>query len=110
MTYRLTNDEIELKILSKLIHTAFGLGYSISVFDGGEETLTKSISSEEVFQAIRTTDKDTLSFYSPTEYVGRVWLYYGNGVDVIGDSTDNEKMIELLSPAMALSVELEDNA
>ena len=26
MTYRLTNDEIELKILSKLIHTAFGLG------------------------------------------------------------------------------------
>jgi len=110
MTYRLTNDEIELKILSKLIHTAFGLGYSISVFDGEEETLTKSISFVEVLQAIRTTDEDTLSFHSPTEYVGRVWLFYGSGVDVIGDSTDNEKMTELLSPAMALSVELEDMA
>lgn len=80
--------EEERKIATKLVKRFIDLGWSISVDDGEEITVRRSISPKTVLQALATTDSDTLIVTDQYgRKIGSVWLVWGNGSDLISDWT-----------------------
>ena len=88
----------EARVARKLIRAALAAGYTVSVHDGEEWTVKRSIREADILDALATTDEDRLLMRSPTandigEVVGSFWLVYGNdenGEELISDHTDNE--------------------
>lgn len=97
--------EIEREIAKKVIEVILHAGYAISVNDGEETTVKRSVDKNEIFGAMFTTDEDYLMVHSiqdaggfEPKHFGWVWFIYGNsGWDVISDHTTN--LEDVLKPA-----------
>lgn len=86
-------NKIEAVIARKIVDYALKQGWYVSVYDGGEWALKRSIKREEILDALASTDEDTLRFSDAlNKTVGRMWLIYGNGEDLISDYSDNSAM------------------
>jgi hypothetical protein len=101
--------ETEGKIVNKLVKQAIASGYRVSVNDGEEWVVEKSVMRTIILDAMFSTDEDVLVFYKPKDgsntpgfdKVGFVQLIYGNGgYDVIGDygSKDLEAFTAWMKP------------
>ena len=102
--------EMERQIVRKVIDDTLATGrYTLSVFDGEEETVKDSGDAERIFEAMFSTDEDRLLFLKGGKQVGWVCFIYGNdGWDVIADYTGNLEMV--LDGAILMGVELEEKA
>jgi hypothetical protein len=100
--------ELERRIVTQVIDSALAAGYQLSVDDGEEITVKRSVNKEEILAAMFTTDEDRLHFSRPgdtnlNELSGWVYFVYGNdGYDVVNDYTTN------LEEVMKLANELAD--
>lgn len=78
----------------KLVRNILSRGYSISVNDGEDWTLTRNRHENQIMAALGTTEMDTIVFRDEFDdkIMGRFVLIYGNdpdGNEVIADHTDN---------------------
>lgn len=103
----------ERKIVHKLVDDALAAGYAISVNDGEATTVVRSRVRATILGAMATTGEDTLVFFLPTAReaqpfvrVGWVSLIYGNGCDIISNSSANDSTDTLLAGAEALAESL----
>lgn len=81
-----TRIKIEKKIAKAAIAGLLAAGYAISVHDGEEVTVKRSIIAKDILDAMFTTDEDILLAYKAGELRGEVNFIYGNdGYDVIAD-------------------------
>jgi len=96
----------ERKIITRIIDDAFLNGWSISVYDGEETTVTRSRDKKQIIEALNTTGEDTLTFYGPDvnaqdgKRIGFCYMIYNNGnagKDLVSDHTDNDELNELLN-------------
>ena len=62
-----------------LITYLLAAGCSLSVHDGEETTIRRSVDPSAVFDALATTDADTLTAHFPDGNAAGFWLIYGNG-------------------------------
>lgn len=87
-------EDIERRIIGRLLDATLAAGYCVDVNDGEETTLRRSTSKPDILSAMFTTEADTLLIrrVSNTTYVGAIWLIYGNGEDVISDITVNKEI------------------
>lgn len=107
--------ETERKIIHKLVDDALAAGYSISVTDGEETTVTQSRDRAVILGAMATTGEDVLTIWDPnagatvgvSKRLGAVWFIYGNDADIISDYTVNAAMESLLAGAEALAETLQ---
>ena len=77
---------VEKAITTVLVTDLLRVGYSLSVYDGGETTVRQSLVAKEVLDALMTTDEDTITVFKDGAFQGAVQLIYGNdGYDVIAD-------------------------
>lgn len=78
---------IELAIVAAFVNQVIRAGYSISVYDGEETTVTKCRNVDLVIKAMMTSNNDFLTVYAPNhEKQGWAEFIYGNdGFDVISD-------------------------
>jgi hypothetical protein len=93
--------QIERTIGKLIVENAINKGYSITVFDGEEEAITKSREAAAILNSMMATDEEHLLFYKPEEtYVGFVFLVYGNdGWDAIADYIDEPEIKDILAHA-----------
>ena len=91
-------DNIEKQIAERIVDKALAAGYTISVYDGEEWPLKRSINRPDILAAMYSTDSDVLRFRWPesSHAVGSIMLVYGNGEDVVCDYSDNEAMAALV--------------
>jgi len=100
--------DIERQILEKLVDDALFYGCTVAVHDGEAWALHRSLERDTILAATRSTDADTLMFFDADGVrVGVVCLIYGNGYDLISDSTDSPAMQALLDGAEALAESLQ---
>jgi hypothetical protein len=92
------------QITRTLLAEAARLGYSVSVFSGGDgPDISRSQDVDALFEHATACDETVLVFFSPVSSVavckrGVVSLAFGNdGWDVIADHTDNHPMRELVN-------------
>ena len=82
---------IEDQIIQATIKMLLAYGHLLSVNDGEETTVVKSVDKAVIFNAMKTTDEDYLKVYSNApghDFIGWVRFIYGNdGIDVINDYT-----------------------
>jgi hypothetical protein len=98
---------IEQKIIRRAVIDILGEGYKISVHDGGEYTVNRSIDLNLILNATQTTDSDALVVWDEDQNIGTVTLIYGNdGHDVIADYSNS--LEEVLKGASLLADELAD--
>jgi hypothetical protein len=95
--------EIERKIVEKVIDSALLKRYRISVNDGEATVLKESMKKAEILKAMFSTDEDHLFFHDVKgNHIGWVFFIYGNsGHDVIHDYTTN--LEEMMEPAETLA-------
>lgn len=87
---------IERKIATNLIKQALTLGWLVSINDGEETTIEKTIDFDTAFNALATTGEDYLIFHNTNgEKIGTIWLVWGNGEDLITDTSDQPDIIAL---------------
>lgn len=90
--------ERETKISHKVVTCLLDAGFSVSVFDGEEWAIEKSVNRNKIYKEMWSTDEDTLyACDSEGERIGWVSLIYGNDVDIISDYTTN--LEDVLKPA-----------
>ena len=98
---------IEQKIIRRAVIDILGEGYKISVHDGGEYTVNRSIDLNLILNSTQTTDSDALVVWDEDQNIGTVTLIYGNdGHDVISDYSNS--LEEVLKGASLLADELAD--
>lgn len=91
-------DFVECTIARELIRILLGCGYLVSVYDGEETTVRDSTDYNKVLEAMGSTDSDLVRFRSADNADrGSFLLIWGNGVDVISDSSVNEATDRVLS-------------
>lgn len=96
-----TRIKIERDIARRVVNDALSAGHSITVNDGEEDVLIKSIDASAILKAMFSTDEDRLFFNK-----GWVYFIYGNdGYDVISDYTTNLEAV--LKGANELAAKLE---
>ncbi len=77
---------VEKRIARQCIADMLAAGYTITVFNSEEETITKSVDAKAILAAMFTTDDDVLYMYRGGQVGGWVKFVYGNdGWDVISD-------------------------
>jgi hypothetical protein len=94
----------EQKVVKKIVESAIRLGFMVSVFDGEEYPVKRSVNKALILENTYTTDMDRLSFRVKTtgDAIGSVLLVYGNlASEVMADWTDNTNIEEILSDALA---------
>lgn len=91
----MTDHEIEMKIVESLINDALAEGWPISVQDGEEITVTRSIDKAEIVDALATTDYDHLIIHTGDAQCW-IMLVWGNGVDVISDYSGPDEIMQPL--------------
>jgi hypothetical protein len=85
----------EARIARKLIRAALAEGWTISVNDGEETTVSRSSREREILDAMCSTGEDIITIHLPArgKSGGSFYLVYGNdesGEELIADHTDNE--------------------
>jgi len=90
--------EVERKIVRAFIREALAKGYSVSVYNGGDEPeIDKSRDETALRKAVMLSDDDRIYLFIDNERVGWAWFVYGNdGWDVISDYTANAELEELV--------------
>ena len=85
-------NEIEERIVRKLVELLIAAGYKLSVWDGEGYAITGSGSVDDTLAAMGHTGEDTLQVSRPWQQdaysadLGDIYLVYGNdGHDVIAD-------------------------
>lgn len=99
---------IEKEIARRTIQSLLEKGYAISVHDGEETTVKRSLDKKVIIEAMFTTDEDILYVHanSDTKAFGWIMFVYGNdGHDVISDYTTN--LEEVLAPVNAYANAIE---
>lgn len=101
--------EIEKRIARRVVTDALEAGYMISVWEGGDWAIKRAVNKAAmIMDAMFSTDSDLLVLRKlDGEIVGRVYLVWGNGCDVLSDWSDNEATNELLKGALAVSEKAE---
>lgn len=116
MSYFNELPEIDRQIIEAVIDDTLAAGLCISVHDGEEIALSRSVDRAQIIGALCTTDDDTLIIRriedgAPKKEarVGSVYLVYGNepGV-VICDHTDTPQVHALLARATKLGDEYDE--
>ena len=109
MDVKLRN-EIEKQIVERIVTDAVKMGFRLSVYDGEDVVLKRSMDISKIMDALMNTDHDEIKFYdNETKYIGWVTLIYGNaGYDVIADYSMNPKIETIISGANKLAEELEE--
>ena len=108
-----TRIDIEKRIATAAVESFIAAGCAVSVDDGEDVVLKKSVDVAAIIKAMFSTDEDRLIVWRcPTadggayQRIGWVMFTYGNdGWDVISDNTVN--LEEMLKSATALADELE---
>lgn len=91
---------IEQFIAVTVITDALAFGLAVTVNDGEEIVLKRSSDLAAILKAMNTTDEDVLSFHEDNgRRVGFVHLIWGNGADLISNSTDNAAITTILEGA-----------
>ena len=87
----MTRQDIERRVVTALLDEVLKRGCSVSVFDGEEWVLRRSISKVAIMDTMFSTDMDTLTVRDGMGgRMGSFNLIYGNsGWDVVSDHTDN---------------------
>lgn len=99
---------IERRIVSCVVKEALRNKLTISVWEGGAFCLKKSSSYRSVMSAIMSTDSDEFRLRNEAgDIVGWVQFIYGNGADVLTNSSDNELTKRILKPAEDLAESLQ---
>lgn len=96
----------ERAIARRIIKDAIANECYVSVNDGGEWVVKKSMDFKTIFAGLFSTDEDTLLLRDGEtgERIGFVHLVYGNdGWDVMSDYTDTPAMQTILEGAHALA-------
>jgi hypothetical protein len=70
--------KLEMQILRKTVKVLLEAGFSLTVFDGEEDTVKQSTSFKEIVAALRTTDEDWLYTYRNGQKTSFIYLVYGN--------------------------------
>jgi hypothetical protein len=99
-----TRTEVEKKIASRLVHDILASGSDISVWEGGDYAIKNSTNKEEVMAALGSTGID----YLYMSY-GSILLVWGNGNELISDSSANQLTDNVLVGAENLAKTLEWN-
>ena len=98
-----TRQMIEKGIAKRVVRSAIALGYTVSLWDGGEWAVKRSSKLPEVTRAMFTVDEESLEFRNAEGgLIGTAWFVYGNdGWDALADYTATETMERLLKDANA---------
>lgn len=100
--------EIEKRIVGRLVRDLLEAGYSLTIWNGGDEPeLERSTDEDKIFATLAASDQDEIEAYSKDgkRRDGWVLLVWGNDCSVISDYTTNFEAV--LSGANALADELE---
>lgn len=79
--------EIEQRIIRRLVSLLIEQGRFLTVFDGEEEVVKRTLDAERVLRAVGATDVTTLiaSAKDSSSFDGKVILVHGNEAEVIAD-------------------------
>lgn len=95
-------NNLEAKVIRKLVKQAISSGYTCSVYDGEEWALSRSIQPEKIMGELGATDCEVLRFRDAGDaIVASVTLIYGNAPDeVIADysAPDLDAFSQWLAP------------
>lgn len=98
--------DIEKKIVGRLITDVLASGYSVSVWNGGDDAeIELSADADTIFKALAASDQDEVVIVNNNRRFGWIRLVWGNDVDVISDYTTN--LETTLAGANALANELD---
>jgi len=94
----------EARAARKLVRAALADGWTVSVNDGYETTVTRSSKEREIFDALCTTGEDVITIHLPIsgKSGGSFYLIYGNnpdGSELFSDYSDNENCEPLVKAA-----------
>lgn len=94
----------DTKIVKALINNAINKGYTISVYDGEDYAVKRSMDAKEILEALEATDEEWLFIKrSDKTTVGNVMLVHGNEDGVIlADWSVNEAMEEIIPRELIL--------
>ncbi len=102
--------DIEKKIITRTLDTLIKAGYEISVFNGEEIVISRSINPEAILDRMFSVDDEQILLYKPDERKRQGWVQfiYGNdGWDVIADHSGH--LDEVLKPVSEYANEFSDN-
>ena len=100
--------DIEKKIVTRTLETLIRAGYEISVYNGEEIVVKKSIQTEGILEKMFSVDDEQILLYKNGKRVGFVEFIYGNdGWDVIADHSGH--LGDVLSPVTEYANEFSDN-
>jgi hypothetical protein len=95
-----TSNNLETRIAKSIVDAALSLGYAITVSDGEETAIRKSISRSDILNVMNTTDSDTLGFSKgDSACFGMIWLVWGNDEDLISDASDHPDIEAIIATA-----------
>jgi hypothetical protein len=96
-------DDIERNIAAAIVGTVLNAGHCLTVYDGGEDVVSRSQDFAAIMASLGSTDCDVLRAYDlGGKRLGWVALIWGNGCDLISDS-GGKVMEALLLPAETLA-------
>ena len=101
----------EKKAVKKVVEKTLRMGYMISLYDGEEYSVKRSIDKAHILANIYQTDMDRMFFrYRETgESVGSVLFVYGNSAsEVCADWSDNAEVNAILADAIAFCEKLSE--
>lgn len=70
--------ELELRVLRKMCRSLCAAGYSLSVWDGEEWAIKRSIQPDIVVAELRATDEERVRVRNGDRIIGDIYLVYGN--------------------------------
>jgi hypothetical protein len=102
-----TRQTIERRIIETIAKDMIAAGNSVSVHDGEEVTVSKSIDVNAVVNATMTVDEEHLIVHDNTgTRIGSIFLVYGNdGWDVVNDYSVSLKALLMNATKVAAKLE-----
>lgn len=77
-------------IITNLIAAIIAGGYTITVNDGDDNVLYKSIDTTRIRSAMGSTETDVLNVYNGNQYIGFILLIPCNGDDIVSNHSGND--------------------